>query len=359
MKKQHLLQYDKGDPVAKFLVEKMQFTPPVFALTWTLIIITLIFFIALVSGTLFDGPLGPGLMSDWVWWLWSLFFTPVLAGYYLWSSSAIEAVVDGLKRSDILDIPVEDIDAIVGYFEKPWRKILAIGFMVIIGVLYFVTREKLAGFASTTLAAKLGTALTYSILSYFVVVLIANLVINYWAVRRIVQGKEININPLHPDRCGGLKILSDYSIRVVYLNAICGILVSISAYRLFSIGYIWAAIFAVVFYLSIATISFFAPLSTAHDEMLEAKTKLLLSVGRQFWKNYLAAHNSIGGEPDALKAELEKIKQLQELYDLTQNFPVWPFDITTLRRFFITISSPLIPPLVGLLIDAVTKKIFP
>jgi len=357
MKKDNHLKFDIGDPVAKFLYEKMQLSPLRFAIIWTMVVVALSFLTAILTHTLFTSALGQGLMNDWVWWVWSLLFTPVIAGYYLWSSCAIDGVVFGLEESEILSILEEDKNAVMSYFKNPWWKILAIFMMVVIGVLYFQTREALAGFASTSIAAKLVTSFTYSILAYFATMLIVNLIINYWAIRRIVQDKELNINPLHPDRCGGLKILSDYSIKVVYLNAIFGILVSISAYRLVSIGSIWASIFLVILYLSVATISFFAPLSTAHEEMQEAKTKLLLNLGKQFWNEYLAAHKAVS-DSEALKDEITKIKQLRELYDLTQDFPVWPFDTTTLRRFFITISSPLIPAIIGLLIETVSNRIF-
>ena len=347
------LKFDRGDPITLFLIEKMHFTPFTFATVWTVIVVVLGVLAAFISGSLFSSPSRTGLVNDWVWLIWSLLFTPVIAGYYLWSSTVIEGIIHGLEQSEILKVLDEDLNTVAGYFKRPWRKILSLGVMVTVGILYFVTREKLSGFAASSVVAKLETSIVYAVLSYFLVMLISKLVINYWAIRRVVLGKKLNINPHHPDNCGGLRVLSDYSLKVAYLNAVFGILVSVTAYRLYIIGYIWASVVAVLFYLGVAMVSFFAPLSTAHAEMNDAKSKLLLKLGKQFWQDYLAAHDSIGGDSDALKNELAKIKQLQELYDLTRGFPVWPFDTTTLRRFFITITSPLIPPLVGLLVEII------
>lgn len=357
MKKDQRLNYDLGDPIAKFLVEKMHWSPFRFAALWTAVVVEVGLLIALLTGTL-DSPPGKALIDDWVWLTWSFIFTPVIAGYYLWSSFAIDGVLAGLEEAEILKIPEEDKNAIVEYFKKPGRLILAVGGMVVIGIFYYITRRDLNGFANLSLIAKIETSITYAILSYFAIMLISNLVINYWAIRRVIQDKELNINPLHPDRCGGLQILSDYSMKVVYLNTIFGFVVSISVIRLFQTQYGWTAILLVILYLSITTISFFAPLSTAHEEMKEAKTKLLLSLGRQFWKEYLIAHQA-AGSTETIKNEIDKIKQLQELYDLTQDFPVWPFDTTTLRRFFVSISSPLIPAIIGVVIDALSDKILP
>lgn len=347
------LKYDKGDPVAAFLFEKMRFTPFEFAIVWMSVAVILGVLAAFVSDSLFSTSTRVGLVADWVWWVWSFVFTPVIAGYYLWSSTAIESVIKGLSEAEILPIHEDDLKAVAGYFEKPWRKFLALFVMVAVGVLYYLTRDELSGFAASSMLARIETSILYSVLAYFLVMLIAKLVINYLAIRRIVLGKKLNINPLHPDRCGGLRVLSDYSIKVVYLNAVFGILVSITAYRIYTLGYIWATVLVVAFYLLVATVSFFAPLSTAHEEMKNAKSDLLLKLGKQFWQDYLAAHESIGDNSDTLKNELAKIKQLQELYDLTRGFPVWPFDTTTLQRFFITITSPLIPPIIGILVDFV------
>lgn len=39
---------------------------------------------------------------------------------------------------------------------------------------------------------------------------------------------------------------------------------------------------------------------------------------------------------------------LQSLYQLTQDFPVWPFDAGTVRGFVASIPVPLLPPLLAI-----------
>jgi hypothetical protein len=60
-----------------------------------------------------------------------------------------------------------------------------------------------------------------------------------------------------------------------------------------------------------------------------------------------------------LKATIDKVEQLQRIQALTIAFPVWPFDVATLRQFTITVSSPFITIalsiLTQLLTDALTK----
>ena len=345
------------DPVANLLIEKLHFTPVTLAIVWTVIVIILNSIAALASDSFFSSATQMGLTNDWIWWVWTLVFTPVLTGYYLWSADSMRGIIRGLRQSNILKIEEADVNAVMKYFGNPWRQYWSFAFMLIIGVLVYVSRREFSGFAGSSIATKLVVSFTYAILSYFTAILISNLFANVWSIRRIMRDKTLNINPLHPDRCGGLRVLSDYSIKVVYLNAVFGILISITGYRLITQGYVWAAIICVVLYICIATISFFSPLGTAHEGMREAKTTLLMKLGRQFWADYLVAQNAVSGDIESLRNVVAKIKDIRELYDFTNAFPVWPFDSATLRRFFITITSPLVPALIGLLIDLL-KKIY-
>ena len=68
---------------------------------------------------------------------------------------------------------------------------------------------------------------------------------------------------------------------------------------------------------------------------------------------YQIAHEALSGKADALKDDVGKIQQLQALYDLTDKFPVWPFDTQTLTRFLAALTSPFIPIVVGLIADFV------
>ena len=336
------------DPVAKFITGKLGLTPIIFAFIWTLIVIFIGFTTAAISNTLVSTPSKVGILQDWVWQVWTLLVTPCLTGYYLWSSTSIGEIIQKLQMSEVIIIQENEIDEIIAKHKKPWRLVLSIALMIFTGIVYFISREEFTGFASSSTITRIGVTFTFSILAFFSGMLVLTLILNIYSIRHIMKEKELNVNPLHPDKSGGLKTLSDYSLKIIYLIAVFGIVLGISGYRLIDSGYSWAAFFLVVFYIGVAIISFFSPLSTAHEEMKKAKEKLLLTLGKQFWDEYMLTQSLIQDNVETLKDEVEKMKQLRELYKLTNEFPVWPFDMTTLRRFGITVATPIIPLLFNL-----------
>lgn len=93
--------------------------------------------------------------------------------------------------------------------------------------------------------------------------------------------------------------------------------------------------------------------------MQKAKEDLLNEIARQFQSDYSQIHENLTGEAEVLKKRADKIKELRAFYDLTNEFPVWPYDVTNFRRFLITIPAPLLPVAIAIaqkLIETWLKK---
>ena len=97
----------------------------------------------------------------------------------------------------------------------------------------------------------------------------------------------------------------------------------------------------VIFYFIFAPLVFIAPLWAAHDSMLKAKESAILNISSQFNNDLILTYKEISSNSKRLKDNIEKIEQLKKLHDLTTSFPVWPFDTETVRRFLLTMFSPL------------------
>jgi hypothetical protein len=181
-------------------------------------------------------------------------------------------------------------------------------------------------------------------------------------LRQTLRNKQFNVNPLHPDLCGGLRALSEYSIKIAYLVAGVGLMIGLTEYRYIA-GELdqkyWIIHLGIPVYLVVATASFFAPLSTAHDGMKEAKKKLLDNIARQFWSDYSLTQNGLAKDADSVQADVSKIQQLRTLYEMTEKFPVWPFDVSTLRTFIASVTSPIFAILLGLVSEFLSARIFP
>lgn len=46
---------------------------------------------------------------------------------------------------------------------------------------------------------------------------------------------------------------------------------------------------------------------------------------------------------------MQKIERLQRFFDLTNQFPVWPFDALIIRKYVLSISTPIFPILIKLI----------
>jgi hypothetical protein len=103
-------------------------------------------------------------------------------------------------------------------------------------------------------------------------------------------------------------------------------------------------------YVVVALLSFFLPPLTAHRAMDEAKRKLLAEISKQFRQDYTQATARLGSSADELQTHVDKVQNLRALYEMTETFPVWPFDTATLRRFVVAITVPLVPATIELVI---------
>ncbi|MFN6472937.1 MAG: hypothetical protein RMY36_025140 [Nostoc sp. SerVER01] len=82
--------------------------------------------------------------------------------------------------------------------------------------------------------------------------------------------------------------------------------------------------------------------------MRKAKEELLGDIAKQFQADYVQIQKSLSSDAEALKKETAKLQELRSLYTLTNEFPVWPFDVTTFRQYLLSVVTPLVPVLLKL-----------
>jgi hypothetical protein len=114
---------------------------------------------------------------------------------------------------------------------------------------------------------------------------------------------------------------------------------------------IWLVHFLVIIYLFLSFVIFFGPLLLVHKEMLEAKENLLKDISEQFQADYDNLNDLLKADSSTLSEQVEKFNQLDAIYSRTAKFPVWPFDIETLKKYCLSIAAPLIPSGATFLVD--------
>jgi len=185
---------------------------------------------------------------------------------------------------------------------------------------------------------------------YTISMIVAKEVTTIRSLGKLFSHTSINLRPLDPDMCGGLHRLRDFAIIVTYLIAWAGLGLCLLAYLSFQAGHLatdYVLHILLASYLIVAPYCFFATLGTAHQAMKVAKESFLSNISEQFQSIYSETQKQLTLKHGELRESLGKIEQLQTFYKLTQAFPVWPFDVGSIRRFVVTTAAPVLSTVVA------------
>jgi hypothetical protein len=296
-------------------------------------------------------------MWAYVGYLYLLF--PVTAGAYGWISFAAVELFGRLKQSKAVIASDEAYDALIKghphsldamYNHRGWSIASAL-IVAAVGVYYgFIFA---AGWDRLAFGLRVLKVLVVYVPGWYIVCqIVARQIVTILGLRQVFHRFAVCPHPLHPDRCGGLRAINTYAAGVTYVIAVAGMAVGLMAYvtlrrqgSLSTDTAIWIAVYVVL-----AVACFFLPPWTAHAAMADAKHKLLDEISRQFQKDYSEATANLASATSELCERVDRIQSLRTLYELTDAFPVWPFDTVTLRRFVVTVTAPLTPVLIELAI---------
>ncbi len=355
------------DPLARFLRRSLRLSPLSFGL-W-------VFFLDLVV----DAWLGyryhvwlspgaaiyPGLLQDFTALVVDFGSIPIIAGLYLWSTEGATQLFQRLQQSGVFQSPAvipQTVEKSRPRFESKWVFYL----ICILSVLYAVSQlaayenwvpwKSAGGYLNLAPVTAYYRSPFWLLNFYTFLFAIYNIVITVTALRSLFRTRGIRILPLHPDKCGGVVSISQYTLMIAYGIASAGLVISgatVFALRTDTLGQSYPIILGIVAYLILAPVLFFWPLGTVHAAMQEAKDSQLLRLAKRLNDVYVRMNSKDQSEKD-LEQDLKLHEEIRKLYDFAQGFPVWPFDINNLRRFFAVITAPLIPALISYVIDFVT-----
>lgn len=187
---------------------------------------------------------------------------------------------------------------------------------------------------------------------YMIMVILYKCIITTWAFRQIFDTKfELKLQPLHPDKCGGIKTIGSLSIAMHYFFQL--IILFLTMIAVFNQNSIENFSFILLF-LSIIIITIFSlffSLYKAHDKMKKAKAEILHKLHLEFQKYYWRLNKNLADKSFQIKTA-DNLQSINKLYLLANKMPVWPFDIHSLARFFTTVSIPVLIFLIQMLTNA-------
>ena len=67
---------------------------------------------------------------------------------------------------------------------------------------------------------------------------------------------------------------------------------------------------------------------------------------------------SLFSNSDNYEKDLLKLKNVKRIYNMiSKDFPIWPFDMRSLRRFFAIVTAPILPSVLSILFEVVIKSL--
>lgn len=363
----------RGDPLLRFLA-RIKVSPILIGVVYSVAFFLVRALAAWHAGHLRTTGTTTGFFDD------PSLYTNLITGAVIWTYCAwlprgISAVFTGLYVNGVIGAPVpkeegkERVYAVfmekaLDWFGRWWWSAgsltIAASTVFILVLPQYVEMGQSAYSTADTINLILSLLWVLVGVHCVLLILIYSMLAIYW-LRRLFHTFTPHIRPLHPDRAGGLAPLGDFTLTLSYLIALVGIQLVLTPvtrnYRVVGTWqFRWTAelVIGLGVYAVTAPIVFFAPLSVAHRAMKSAKDQLLLQIARRFDAEYLKLQTALDGDTLSLESSSKTLQELQALHDLTNKFPVWPFNATNVTRFG---TSYALPMLLAVIVELASRVI--
>lgn len=197
-----------------------------------------------------------------------------------------------------------------------------------------------------------------TVLVYWVATLVLKGAILAWGLREFFDRwcAVEKIEPLHPDGVSGLAAIGRVAGILNRIFFLLGLYLSLKVIDkmiiqesslLEDIGNpMMLGAYAIL-----APLLFFLPLAAAHDKMLEAKERFLKPICEVSAKA-LEEIGDADSDADGRASRIEEIVRLDQLREqMYRKILVWPFDFKSVQSFFATVTVPLLPIALSVIVD--------
>jgi hypothetical protein len=190
---------------------------------------------------------------------------------------------------------------------------------------------------------------------YIVCFTLVRVVLMLVFINRLFLLFTIQVKPLHSDGSGGLGSLG----HIGWINV--GMIFAISLIVLVVTQRVAASPAEIIIVTASYLVSILALvvgwLALPHHIMLQARKELLQPITDEYQQVVKETMPSITGDTASIVAGTERLLALQDRYKLLHdNFPVWPLEITQMRRLGVALILPALLALLPSLLDLFTKR---
>lgn len=309
-----------------------------------------------------------------------IFFTP----YYL---NGLEDAFYRLRQSKVVRMDDSEyaafVESINRYFKHPlilWSPYVVAAAVTVFGAFTYLLEGR-NSWCSLAKGQPIGattilTAIIVFLLYYLLAGLMFRIAVQCLVIRRFFSSykdpnsnlldsdktsnpspmRKLNINPLHPDKSGGLSPIGDLSLRISVAGIVVGIccLLGIASDRFLQGMALFSAFHIVILssYFVVLSVVFFVPLFAVRAGMKEARQTHLLLISDHFERAMQHPLNKLLSETAFVdKSDIDHIENLKKLYEIAEKMPIYPFNTEHVTRFFGSVLWPVAVIFIKWLID--------
>ena len=177
---------------------------------------------------------------------------------------------------------------------------------------------------------------------YSAILVLAKVVITARAIHRVFDW-PVDIQPAHPDGCGGFRLFSDIAVTIALFSASMGtatVLVALADWLLYGVPPSPARVVVAVVLQALTPLAFFTCLYRAHRVMKVAKETMMRQVHELYQDSFRGLQAGLARGEVADQAR-EEVLGLESLHGVVRRLPVWPTNTEMLSQVLLSIAVPV------------------
>ncbi|MBU7046363.1 MAG: hypothetical protein HXS54_07980 [Theionarchaea archaeon] len=184
--------------------------------------------------------------------------------------------------------------------------------------------------------------LAYALLYFVLIIILYKSILLIHFLRKLNKAFDFQVNPLHPDKSGGLKPLGDFCIAINYILFI--FFIAIIAFYAFPQSEELSSVmyFGLPSYIFFATFLFVYPLWPVHDSMKEQKYEILGKLKEKLGPDFEEALDVLAERDMYESLKTPRVLKPERIYETANIMWVWPFNVSGLLLFFAAASIPVL-----------------
>jgi hypothetical protein len=303
------------------------------------------------------------LASEPLSWFYIVIVQPAALSYFVWMQHAGTVIFSSLKKGKVVETKgglEKEFEISQRRYGSSTARIIA-WLCAIIVIIWFnlAANNILLSFGDPSwLTVHPGIILISSpiifIVYYALVLVVYDIAVIVAALMAIFKNNQIRVEPLHPDGAGGFGAIGRFVANLGFGIAMLGFALAASAIQAQTNSYLdYALVTNIVLYAIFAPTLFLIPIWSGHRAMVGYRDRLGLEVSDEFENEFSLLRANQKQNVESMEPALRRVQQLVEMRAIISDFPIWPYNATSLRKYVGLVLSPLVPVAISIIVDLI------